>query len=560
MARINWRTIGGRFIFMSVLFTIVITSLTVLIVIQNERSAAAINVIQEVRIPLRLITGNIIGSLDRVMSQQRAYMLSGNSGFKEERANVYNEDIYPAIQKLLVIKQKIPSEQRAAIDQIQKDLKEFEQVQVAILDFFEDQMLPHMQDINKTEAGEWMNLTESFVAKLKAEKEISERIKLADNVRAKLLRIMTELRNAQEKLLTDEINAVTMGMRNARFMLVTSSIAVFIFLVAYTTINTRSLRHSIQKPVMLINSLAAGSLPEKIDETKDELNEIMEAGGKLTQNIRAASEFALAIGEGKLEEYYQAASDHDVLGKSLLHMRERLQAISLDEQRRNWATSGIAELGNLLRRQTENTSEFYDSVLAYVIKFLKANQGALYLAEEKDNEVVLELASCHAFNKKKYINQTIFPGQGLVGQVFLEKEFVLLTAVPRDYVHITSGLGEATPRCVIICPLLLNAETFGIIEMASFTVFASHEIDFIKRAAEQITAVIASVKSAHHTAKLLEASQQQQEELRSQEEEMRQNMEELSATQEEMSRKESEYIRRIRELEARNFTFEKTKT
>jgi predicted transcriptional regulator len=106
----------------------------------------------------------------------------------------------------------------------------------------------------------------------------------------------------------------------------------------------------------------------------------------------------------------------------------------------------------------------------------------------------------------------------------------------------------------------LNAEIVGIIEMASFTVFESHEIDFIKRASEQITAVIASVKSAHHTAKLLEASQQQQEEVRSQEEEMRQNMEELSATQEEMSRKENEYIRRIRELEALTFTFEKTKT
>lgn len=548
MVAINLRTISGRFIFMSALFLLVITSLTVLTISQNRQSQNALTIIQEVRIPVRLITGNIIGSLDRVMSQQRAYMLSGNSFFKEERAKVYKDDIFPSIETLQFLKHTLPDNQQTSIDQINEQVKQFEDVQNEILTYFEEKMLPHLQRINKAGSEEWMNLTEDFVAKLKAEKEISERIKSADNIRAELLKIITSLRNHQEKMLTEEMTSVTRNLKQAQIILGTLSVVIFIFLIIYTLKNIQSLRNSIKKPVGLINRLAAGELPETIDGSKDELNEIQEAGRKLTENIRAASKFALAIGEGRLEENYKQASEKDVLGISLLHMRDRLKTISIEEQRRNWTTQGIAELGNILRSST-NSEQLYLSVLTYLIKFVKANQGALYLVETNSGHSILKLVSCYAFNKRKYLSSEINPGQGLVGQAYLEKEMIYLKEVPPDYIRITSGLGEAPPRSIIICPLLLNEEVFGIIEMASFSFFEQHEIEFLKLASDQVASVIASVKINERTALLLKESQQQTEELRSQEEEMRQNMEELSATQEEMARKEREYMNKIELLE-----------
>lgn len=360
--------------------------------------------------------------------------------------------------------------------------------------------------------------------------------------------MVTELRNTQEKKLTDEVIALTGSMTRSKLIFIGSSVFILFLLAGLTFVNIRSLRKSIQKPVQLINTLALGELPDKIEESSDELNEILNAGRKLTSNIQSASQFALAIGEGDLDKSYKEASDKDVLGKSLLHMRDRLKEIALEEQRRNWATAGIAELGNILR-STNNSEQLYLDVLSYLIKYVKANQGALFLTEEINNQASLKMVSCYAYNKKKYINQTIEPGQGLIGQAYLEKQPIFIKEVPKDYIRITSGLGDAPPRSILISPLMLNDEVFGILEMATFKEFEKYEQDFVRLTADQIASVVASVKINERTAILLKESQQQTEELRSQEEEMRQNMEELSATQEEMGRKEKEYMNRIESLE-----------
>jgi hypothetical protein len=70
------------------------------------------------------------------------------------------------------------------------------------------------------------------------------------------------------------------------------------------------------------------------------------------------------------------------------------------------------------------------------------------------------MQACYAFNRSKHITQRILPGDGLIGQAFLEKETVYLKDVPDQFVRITSGLGEANPRHVLIVPLKMN-ETIG---------------------------------------------------------------------------------------------------
>jgi PAS domain-containing protein len=107
-------------------------------------------------------------------------------------------------------------------------------------------------------------------------------------------------------------------------------------------------------------------------------------------------------------------------------------------------------------------------------------------------------------------------------------------------VSITSGLGQATPRCVFIVPLKVNDIIYGVLELASFEPYQEYEREFIEKVCETIASSIATVKIASQTKYLLEQSQLQAEAMRSQEEEMRQNMEELQATQEGMERLISE--------------------
>jgi GAF domain-containing protein len=139
---------------------------------------------------------------------------------------------------------------------------------------------------------------------------------------------------------------------------------------------------------------------------------------------------------------------------------------------------------------------------------------------------------------------------GLAGQAWQEGDSIYLTDVPQNYIKITSGLGDANPSCVLITPLKVNDQVFGVVELASFNILKDFEVEFVKKIAESIASTISSVKVNARTQRLLEESQEMTEQMRAQEEEMRQNMEELQATQEEMARKEKDMLKQISELKS----------
>jgi len=146
---------------------------------------------------------------------------------------------------------------------------------------------------------------------------------------------------------------------------------------------------------------------------------------------------------------------------------------------------------------------------------------------------------------------------GLVAQCAKEKESIYLKEIPSNYVKITSGLGEATPRCLILVPLKVRDEVSGVLEIASFQLFEEHQRTFIEKVAENISSLIASRQNSSNTQKLLEESRLKAEGLAAQEEELRQGAEELQATQEEMNRQRSELETEINSLKLRLQRYEK---
>jgi transcriptional regulator with GAF, ATPase, and Fis domain len=142
----------------------------------------------------------------------------------------------------------------------------------------------------------------------------------------------------------------------------------------------------------------------------------------------------------------------------------------------------------------------------------------------------MSMKACYAWDKKKFLNHKIHKGEGLAGQSWQEGDLIYLTEVPQNYIRITSGLGDANPTSVLIVPLKVKRQIFGVVEIASFGQFQDFEIEFVQKIAESIASTISSVKINARTQRLLEESQEMTEQMRAQEEEMRQNMEELQAT------------------------------
>jgi hypothetical protein len=287
----------------------------------------------------------------------------------------------------------------------------------------------------------------------------------------------------------------------------------------------------------------------RIQKRNDDLDRARSA--KLQEEssrITSLSEFIQAISAGKFDHHMNLT---DELGEKLIDMRNNLKANSENEQRRIWASTGMAQIGDILRSNYSVVSELYDRILKFVVNYSKSNQGSLFILNDEDaNNQFLELVATFAFDRKKFLEKKIGIGDGLTGQCYLEGQTIFMTDIPQDYIKITSGLGEANPSALIIVPLKINEKIYGILELAAFHTYGKHEVELIEKFAESVASTISSVKVNERTRILLEQTQQQAEEMRAQEEEMRQNMEELSATQEEMSRKEREYVNRIKELEA----------
>ncbi|MEM9675167.1 MAG: GAF domain-containing protein [Bacteroidota bacterium] len=227
---------------------------------------------------------------------------------------------------------------------------------------------------------------------------------------------------------------------------------------------------------------------------------------------------------------------------------QELELAQAKERKRQWAAEGIAQISEIVRH-TGSEDNLFDQLVSTTVKYLNANQGGLFVVDRSKEAVSIQLAACYAYERKKYINKTIYPGEGLIGQTYLEAEYLHFTEIPEDYVKITSGLGKATPTALVIMPLKVNEEVEGVLELASFKPFEDHEITFLERLGEVMAAYIQNQRVMQQTHYLLEQAQEQGEEMRAQEEEMRQNMEELQATQEEMHRKEREYQIKIKQLE-----------
>ncbi|WP_185156177.1 GAF domain-containing protein [Fulvivirga kasyanovii] len=305
-----------------------------------------------------------------------------------------------------------------------------------------------------------------------------------------------------------------------------------------------------------IVTLSQGNFPDKlVISSEDELGQTQAATNNLVERIRTAAEFTISIGEGKLDQQYDERYKNDVLAKALLDMHQKLKAADLEDEKRNWATKGLADFGEVIRKNENNLRELSYKVITDLVKFVGANQGKLFVINDEDNNTLgephLELYATYAWKRKKHQQQTILKGEGLPGQAWYEQKSIYLKEVPGDYIKIRSGLGEAVPTSVLIVPLVVNETVFGVIELASLKEFADYQITFIEKLAEIIAASLSSVRINEKTKSLLEQAQQQSEEMRAQEEEMRQNMEELSATQEELGRKEKEYLKKIEELEGK---------
>ncbi|TAG05247.1 MAG: hypothetical protein EAZ44_03690 [Cytophagia bacterium] len=268
-----------------------------------------------------------------------------------------------------------------------------------------------------------------------------------------------------------------------------------------------------------------------IDEGKQELGKINENLYKIADNFQKIKSFAYSLEKNEDIEHfnYDDAIDNPII-QSLLEAQKQTLIIKKQEKKRNWVTNGLANFVEILGSDEKDFSVTADKFINKLVKYVKANQGGLFILNDDNN--TLELIACYAYDKKKYTRKIVASDEGMIGQAFQESATIYLEKIPDNYITIKSGLGTADPNYLLLVPLKNEKKSQGVIELAMFQPLEEYQIEFIEKLAETLATTIVSGKINSQTKKLLQESQKQSTALRNQEEELVKNVEELQAVQE----------------------------
>lgn len=258
--------------------------------------------------------------------------------------------------------------------------------------------------------------------------------------------------------------------------------------------------------------------------------------------LKQVSDMAEKMADGDLLVSLPDSDRQDEIGvltRTFNQMIVNLQNTNKKNDEQNWLKSNLAEFTQMLQghRNLETASRL---ILSNLAPLVGASQGVFYFMDSIDNEPVLKLLSTYAYKERKNLANQFRLGEGLVGQCALEKQRILLTEVPNDYIRISSGLGEAPPLNIIVLPILFETQVSAVIELASFGSFSHLHLTFLEQLSEILGVFLNNIASQLQTQQLLEESVALTEELQNQQEELQQSNQRLEEQAHELE--ESQFL------------------
>ena len=250
----------------------------------------------------------------------------------------------------------------------------------------------------------------------------------------------------------------------------------------------------------------------------------------ISRPLREVSNVAEKIAAGDLDTSLPVDKRRDeigVLAQTFNQMIANLQQTNQQTAKQDWLKTNLAKFTRMLqgRRDLEAVSRL---LLRELAPLVSAQHGLFYLMTTEDAPI-LKLIGTYAYRERKHLANSFRLGEGLVGQCALEKERILLLQVPNDYIKINSGLGEATPKNIVVLPVVYERRVLAVIELASFERFSEDYLTFLDQLSESIAVVLDNIIVNQRTEDLLKQSQSQAEELQSQQEELMENNQLLQA-------------------------------
>jgi signal transduction histidine kinase/CheY-like chemotaxis protein/HAMP domain-containing protein len=287
---------------------------------------------------------------------------------------------------------------------------------------------------------------------------------------------------------------------------------------------------------------------------KDLTENVNQLAANLTTQVRAIAEVATAVTKGDLTRSITVEAQGEVasLKDNINEMIRNLKDTTQKNTEQDWLKTNLAKFTRMLQGQRDllTVTRLILSELAPVVS---AQHGVFYVMETADGVPILKLMSTYAYRERKGLHNQFRIGEGLVGQCAFEKDRILVTEVPGDYVRVNSGLGESPPLNIVVLPVVFENEVKAVIELASMNRFKDIHLTLLDQLTETIAIVLNTIAANMRTESLLTQSQSLADELQGQQEELREKntrLEQQAASlraSEDLLKKQQDELRRANE-------------
>ncbi|HSV20441.1 MAG TPA: HAMP domain-containing protein [Casimicrobiaceae bacterium] len=255
---------------------------------------------------------------------------------------------------------------------------------------------------------------------------------------------------------------------------------------------------------------------------------VNQLAANLTTQVRAIAEVATAVTQGDLTRSItvEARGEVAALKDTINEMIRNLRDTTRKNTEQDWLKTNLAKFSRMLQGQ-KDLNTVGRLILSELAPVVTAQHSLFYVLDATADRPGLQLLANYGSRGVGALGTRLDLGEGLVGQCAIEKQKILLSNVPQNYINIASGLGSAPPQNILVLPIIFEGQVKGVLELASFERFSPTHEAFLDQLMESIGIVINTIEANTRTEDLLTQSQSLAHELQSRQQELQQTNQEL---------------------------------
>jgi signal transduction histidine kinase/ActR/RegA family two-component response regulator len=224
------------------------------------------------------------------------------------------------------------------------------------------------------------------------------------------------------------------------------------------------------------------------------------------------------VTKGDLTRFITVEAQGEVaaLKDNINQMIGNLKDTTQKNTEQDWLKTNLAKFSGMMQGQ-RNIVSVAQLIMSELTPLVDAQHGAFYMMDaDKTADTRLNLIASYGFAARKSLNYSYRLKETLIGQCAFEKKRILLVDVPEDFIQITTGMGSAAPRGVVVLPVLFEGECKAVIELASFKSFSANHLTFLDQLMDSIGVILNMISSSMRTEELLQELKRSNAELEAQ--------------------------------------------